>query len=33
MGGDKVIGVIKGGFTLEMFKMKIADCLSGGGGV
>ena len=29
-GGDKITGVIKGGFNLKVFKMKIAGCLSGG---
>ena len=32
-GEDEITGVMEGGVTLEMFKMKIAGCLSGRGEV
>lgn len=32
-GEDEITGVMEGGVTLEMFKMKIAGCLSGRGSV
>lgn len=30
-GGDEIAGVLEGGVTLEMCKLKRAGCLSGGG--